>query len=164
MLLGLIVALPVGWLLGGEFRALCMAIGLFAGLPLGLRLLRLSHSEAVALADVREERVVAVVERIILSPFRRQRGAERGASALDRRPKRNRRAVALLVPVALSCLSSGSAGKFSGGTPPPPRRLRLDDLTYPFGLDRPRPDLSDPALRLRVRACLRFLSAGGEPR
>lgn len=87
-----------------------------------------------------------------------------GITQADPRPKRNRRAVALLVPVALSCLSSGSAGKFSGGTPPPPRRPHLDDLTYPFGLDHPRPDLSDQALRLRVRACLRFLSAGGELR
>ena len=88
-----------------------------------------------------------------------------GIAQADPRPKRNRRAVALLVPVALLSLNSGSAGKFSGGTPPPPRRRRLgpqptDSRHDPFFLDSPT--LSDRELRRRVRLTLAWL-AGGEP-
>ena len=119
------------------------------------------QATATRVAERRAEWIAVAVKRAA-RPFRVRRRAAPVAAPTDRRPKRNRRAVALLIPVALSCLSSGSAGKFTGGHPPPPRRPQPDDLTYPFGLDRPCPDLSDSDLRLRVHLALRFL-AGGEP-
>jgi hypothetical protein len=157
----------LGVFFGSDFRAYALIAGLLAALPLA-RGLPKTHSEAVAVADIREDRVVSAVERAI-APFLRRKPKSQIEDVPDRQPHRNQRAASVLVPVALLSLSSGSAGKFSGGHPPPPWRAGLrSDLTdsdpsaldLRFGLDSR--GLTDTELRRRVHAALLYL-AGGEP-